>query len=55
MSGFCDSGTILPLAGEMGDWIEMVPCWPNCEEAEMTLVVSGNRRLVVIEMFPPGP
>ncbi|HSB44230.1 MAG TPA: hypothetical protein VLD60_04410 [Nitrospira sp.] len=55
ISGFCPSGTILPLAGEMGDWIEIVPCWPNCEEAEITLAVSGNRRLVVIEMFPPGP
>jgi hypothetical protein len=53
--GFCPRGTILPLAGEMGDWITMLPCCPNCEEAEMTLVESGRRRLVVIEMFPPGP
>ena len=54
ISGFCPRGTILPLAGEMGDWIEIVPCWPNCEEAEMTLVVSGNRRFVVMEMFRPA-
>ena len=28
-SGFCPRGTILPLAGEMGDWMKIVPCWPN--------------------------
>src|SRR5688572_13720377 len=55
MSGFCPRGTSLPLAGETGDWMTMVPCWPNCDEAEMMLAVSGSRRLVVIEMFPPGP
>src|SRR5688572_8285927 len=54
-SGFCPRGMILPLAGETGDWITMLPCWPNCEEAEMTLVVSGRSRFVVIEMLPPGP
>jgi hypothetical protein len=55
MSGFCERGMIFPLAGETGDWITMVPCWPNCEEAEMTLVESGNRRLVVRLILPPGP
>ena len=33
----------------------MVPFWPNCEDAEITLVASGCRRLVVMKMFPPGP
>src|SRR5688572_678487 len=55
ISGFCPRGTSLPLAGETGDWMTMVPCWPNCEEAEMILVESGSRRLVVMEMLPPGP
>ena len=55
MSGFCPSGTILPPAGEMGDWITTVPCWPNCDEAEITLVESGNSKLVVMLMFPPDP
>ena len=25
-SGFCERGMIFPPAGEMGDWIEIVPC-----------------------------
>ena len=29
IKGVCPKGMILPLAGEIGDWIEMVPCWPN--------------------------
>jgi hypothetical protein len=55
ISGFCPMGLILPLAGDTGDWIVMVPCWPNWEEAEITLVESGNKRLVVMKIFPPGP
>ena len=55
MSGFCPSGTILPLAGEIGDWIVIVPCWPNREEAEIKLNVSGKSRLVVMKIFPPAP
>ena len=55
ISGFCPRGTSLPLAGETGDWITMLPCWPNCEEAEIRLVESGKRRFVVMLIFPPGP
>src|SRR5215831_15664790 len=55
MSGLSGIGKILPPAGAMGDWIVTVPGWPKCEEAEIGLVESGKRRLVVIEMFPPGP
>jgi hypothetical protein len=55
ISGFCEIGFSFPLAGETGDWIVIVPCCPNCEEAEMTLVESGNKRFVVMKMLPPGP
>ena len=55
ISGFCPRGTILPLAGEMGDWMMIVPCWPNCDEAEIRLVESGNSRFVVMRYFRPGP
>src|SRR5689334_6396885 len=54
-SGFWPRGIILPLAGATGDWIEIMPCWPNWEEAEMTLAESGSKRLVVMLIFPPGP